>query len=515
METWRSAKETQLPGFHWLRAVRPIGSATTLQRTIHGHSDTVNDIAWSPDGIRLASGSDDQTVRIWEASSGLELMSLKATGAVTELEFSCDGSRLFAACGEVVRVWNPHNGVELEALEGHSSDITALCLSRDATRLVTIASEAAKIWDVPSGEELASLPEEEDIDFERAAIRPDGARFVTTGVSSGALRMWDSDGQAVACFAGHVDDPGGAAWSSDGRLVAVSADNYIIIWDSDTGGLRKCLHHEDLQSSCLAFTKDDRQLVVWNDLEDRLCLVDCDAGSEQLALKGHSGEVTCMAVLKKKRRMITGSDDNSVAVWDLKKGREMFRLLGHSDSVNALAVSADEKLVASASDDGQVRVWNLKKEKEVQSLGHDEEQVKDVSFSPDGQFIATASGDKQLRVWRLESGEVVWERTLEDVACVDWSPDQKFLVAGTKGGIVVHDGATKEELHCLTAYEDIVQQVTFSPDGALLLTRAEYDRHVKLWETATWTESRDLCGHRDSVTAVAYSPHRQRTRDGF
>ncbi|MFM2064854.1 MAG: hypothetical protein RLZZ507_4525, partial [Cyanobacteriota bacterium] len=76
-------------------------------------------------------------------------------------------------------------------------------------------------------------------------------------------------------------------------------------------------------------------------------------------LSGHSGSVNAVAVTADNQRVISGSDDNTVKVWNLQTGEELFTLNGHSDWVQAVAVTADNQRVISGSDDNTVKVWNL------------------------------------------------------------------------------------------------------------------------------------------------------------
>src|SRR5256885_929684 len=97
----------------------------TLRHTLRGHTNVINQIAWSPDGGRLASGADDQTVRLWNAQAGQPLRTLPGhTNGVFSVAWSPDGGRLASGADDrTIRLWDPQTGRQVGILEGHTDDI--------------------------------------------------------------------------------------------------------------------------------------------------------------------------------------------------------------------------------------------------------------------------------------------------------------------------------------------------------------------------------------------------------
>jgi WD40 repeat protein len=123
-------------------------------QTLEGHSDWVRSVAFSHDSTRLASASDDSTVRIWDARSGKSLQTLEGhSGRVWSVAFSHDSTRLASASiDSTVRIWDARSGKSLQTLEGHSDSVYSVAFSHDSTRLASASNDrTVKIWDARSG----------------------------------------------------------------------------------------------------------------------------------------------------------------------------------------------------------------------------------------------------------------------------------------------------------------------------------------------------------------------------
>jgi len=135
---------------------------------LEGHTDWVRSVAFSNDGRQIVSGSDDKSVRVWDASTGEVLNVLEGhTAWVNSVAFSYDGRRIVSGSGDIsVRVWDASTGEVLNVLEGHTAWVNSVAFSYDGRIIVSGSHDkSVRVWDasmgetVPgSGNELVLLP---------------------------------------------------------------------------------------------------------------------------------------------------------------------------------------------------------------------------------------------------------------------------------------------------------------------------------------------------------------------
>jgi len=438
-EVPKEAAGRKLRGFEWYYLDRLCHTETL---TLNGHAANLSSIAFSPAGQRLASGSWDNTVKIWDSATGKELFSLEGhVGPIWSVAFSPDGQRLASAGGgDTVKVWDAATGKELFSFNTHIRQISSVAFSPDGQRLASGSwGNTVKIWDCGTRKELFALKGHSSGVLD-VAFSPDGQRLAS-GSQDNTVKIWDSgSGKELLSLKGHLGQVDSVAFSPDGsRLASAGADKTVRVWDNASG-------------------------------------------KELFPLRGHSGNVTSVAFSPDGQRLASGSDDQTVKIWDSATGAELFALKGHASLVASVAFSPDGKRLASASWDHTAKIWENATGTELFALEGHAKQIYCAAFSPDGQRLASGSWDNTVKVWDCTTGKEVFALKGHSgaVMSVAFSPDGQRLASGSQDKTVkIWDGANGKQLFSLENHVGSVASVAFSSDGKRLAS-ASADKTVKV-----------------------------------
>ena len=361
---------------------------------LNGCVDDVTALAWSPDGSRIATGSDDG-VRVWDAVTGESLFSLEHGSKVRSVAWSSDDGRIATGFGDGVRVWDAVTGENVLSLE-HGHKVWSVAWSPDGSRIATGSFGAAQVWDAVTGKELLSL--ECGHGVKSVAWSPDGSRIVTSSTFDDA-RVWDAvtGKELLSLECGHGVKS--VAWSPDGsRIVTSSTFDDARVWDAVTGKELLSLERGHGVKS-VAWSPDGSRIVGGSTFDD-LRVWDAVTGKELLSL-GYGRGVESVVWSPDGSRIATGSDEG-VRVWDAVTGKELLSLeRGHG--VKSVVWSPDSSRIATGSF-GAARVWDAVTGKELLSLERGR-GVESVAWSPDSRRILTKTRRNEIRIWDVTSGE--------------------------------------------------------------------------------------------------------------
>ena len=488
-------------------------AADTEVVRITGHTDVVQTAAFSSDGLRIVTASEDKTVRIWDTATGLQLMLLSGhTRRVPSAAFSPDGTRIVtASLDKTVRIWDAATGRQIVLLSGHTGGVWSATFSPDGRRIVTASSDkTARVWDVSTGQQIALLTGHADRVWS-AAFSPDGQRIVTASFDKSA-RVWDAGtGKQIMVLSGHTDFVASAKFSPDGqRIVTASLDKTARVWDSVTGQQLMLLsgHTADLMS--VAFSPDGGRIVTAS-LDKSARVWDAATGQQLVVLGGHGGRMTSAAFSPDGGHIITSSYDNIACLWDAVTGQQEMLLTGHTARVWSAAISPDGRRVVTTSLDKTARIWDATTGQQLKLLSGHTNLVASAAFSPDGRRIVTSSNDATARIWDAETGQQIGLITGQArMWSATFSPDGRRVVTASDDMIArIWDAETGRQIEVLSGHTGRVLSAAFAPDGQRIVT-SSLDRTARIWESATGRELMQLTGHEDVVEYASFSPDGRR-----
>ncbi|KAH0579469.1 hypothetical protein H2248_002328 [Termitomyces sp. 'cryptogamus'] len=482
--------------------------AELLQMT--GHTGSVSSVAFSPNGTHIVSGSWDNTICIWDSSTGAELLQLAGhTGPINSVAFSPDGTHIISGSqGTTIHVWDSSTGAEVLQLTGHADGVNSVAFSPDGTHIVSGSwDNTIRVWDSSSAAELLHLTGHTDGVYS-VAFSPDG-KHIVSGSEDNTIHVWDSTtGAELLQLTGHTDGVNSVTFSPDGTyIVSGSWDKTICMWDSSTGAeLLQLTGHTGCVSS-VAFSPDGTHIASGS-LDNNIHVWNSSSAAELLQMTGHTDGVNSVAFSPDGTHIVSGSWDSTICVWDSSTGAELLQLAGHTGPVNSVAFSPDGTHIISGSQGTTIHVWDSSTGAEVLQLTGQTHPVNSVSFSPDGTHIISGSDDNTVHVWNFPTGAEFLQLTghTGPINSVAFSPDGTHIVSGSWDKTIrVWDSSTGAELLQLTGHTGSVNSVAFSPDGTHIVSGSE-DNTIHVWDSSTGAELLQLTGHTDGVNSVTLSP---------
>ncbi|KAF1968780.1 WD40 repeat-like protein [Bimuria novae-zelandiae CBS 107.79] len=478
-------------------------------QTLEGHSDWVGSVAFSHDSTRLASGSADNTVKVWDVGSGDCLQTLKGHRyAVISVAFSHDSTRLASASYDnTVKIWDASSGECLQTLKEHRDWVMSVAFSHDSMRLASVSlDKTIRIWDTGSGACLRTLKGHRD-GVISVAFSHDSARLASASHDC-TVKIWDAgSGACLRTIEGHHDRVISVAFSHDStRLASGSADNTVKVWDVGSGNCLQIIkgHHDRViavafshDSAWLASASGDRTVKVW----------DADSSDCLQIYEGHFGSVMSVVFSRDSTRLASASADNTVKVWDASSGDCLQALERHSDEVISVTFSHDSAWLASGSRDRTVKIWDASSSKCLQTFEGHSGGVTSVAFSHDSARLASGSYQHEVKIWDAGSGDCLqtFKGHFGSVMSVVFSHNSAQLAsAGYDDTVRIWDVSSGDCLQTLYGHRYAVVSVAFSHDS-MRLASASLDKTVKIWDAGSGACLQALEGHSDEVISVAFS----------
>jgi WD40 repeat protein len=516
-----------------------------LRGILRGHSRAVPGVAFSPDGQRLVTWSDDATARMWDAVTGRALYEMKGHGdSVKQAIFSPDGRVLATVAGGTVRLWDVETGKPMDIALVSRRWLLGAAFDPKGTRLLAYGAGGASIvdlrprtgrqlltswvadasfdhkgklavsagrdglvvvWDAATGERLKTLEAHEG-GAHVARFSPDD-RWVVSGGSDGTVRVWHELRESVLLRA-HASTVYSVAFNPDGSRFVTSGAN-VRIWDT----VRKQLVHELRGQTAGAymaeFSRDGRRVITAG-VDGVARIWDAESGHAVAELSGHRAVVASAAVSPDGRRAATASDDSTVRLWDLASLASLVRLQGHEGQIWDVDISADGEWIVTAGDDRTARVWQTRTGKPLALLTGHTARVLHVAFGPDRKWIVTAGGDGKAILWNPRGKLLaVFRGHRGELTSLAVSPDgRRIATGGEDQSVCIWETETHQLLHRFPDRGSEIIELAFSPDGRWL---ASVDlKSTRIWQVERGTEQWSIGNPDLGLGPPAFSPDGKR-----
>lgn len=366
------------------------GKTATIARDL---DDRVHDVAWSPDGNRLALASaNGAAVTIYDLSSGN--VATSATGhldIVDSIAFSPDGKRLVTGSKDgTVSVVDLLNGAAPIVMRAHAINATA-AFSRDGRFLLVTGTGGAIVRKADDFSSVARF-ETTGLEFGDAALSPDGARFAVAA-SDGSVRIVATEtAQPIEALEGDGKAAERVRWSADGAFIAARTSERIVrVWDAATGLTRTVLRGHLLAVNDVRFDPK----VPWRlftAADDGIRAWDVRVTADDIDAREHFGDVFAPIFSADGRRILTSGLDRTTRLWDAVDLRPLGPLLGRFAPADAKAIDKTSRLAAVASREGPITLWDLEALREVGVLSGPSTEVTALGFTRDADRLSAIAG---------------------------------------------------------------------------------------------------------------------------
>ena len=386
--------------------------------TLQKHTGWTNVLAFSSDGKMLASGSVDKTVQLWDTTTGELLATLTGnTSGINALTFSPDGSVLVSGGADgTIRFWNTKTGTSLPPhITGHTASVKAVTFFQESSTLVSVAFNGEiTFWDVKTPHEsIVHTAGHRDL-FTTLAFSPDGTKLTSVGAEGSiifgagfGLASWRPDslirltdvstGSELATLT-DIEVPSNLTFSPDGKTVAFSSHGRISLWNIETGTLFPTALPP---VSALAFSPDGKKLVTGT-AEGDVEMWNAETGAavtSSIALDGFSNTIAPIRslVFSPNSTLLAVAKDEGIYV--LGSNKEIRLKERYHRGARTLLFSPDSTVFIAGLRYGNIELWDLIKGNKLTTLNGHTKEVKMLAFSPNGKTLVSTGIDGTILLW--------------------------------------------------------------------------------------------------------------------
>ncbi|MBX7258066.1 MAG: protein kinase, partial [Candidatus Hydrogenedentes bacterium] len=515
-------------------------------QSIEAHNDAVTCIALSANAKLIASGSEDNTLKLWDSVTTQCVRLFEGhQNTVTRVLISDDERYAISASQDrTIRIWDiPRNGCA-GVFEGHRDSVQCISFCAERQRLLSAGLDGAlRLWDFGKRTCVETM-EGHRTALEACALSADGL-FAVSGGNDRVIMMWDmSVCRPCGTLEGHTDVVSTLAVSQDGkRVLSGSHDRTLRYWDVDTGKCLRVMEGHPGPVRTLAFTPDGLHAVSGG-RDGALRLWELTTGRCLHTFTGHPAEVSGIAVSGDGHTVASASRDHTVATWQLSDIGQPYsaptvicQAVTSEDVVNvgqafdqALrkarkareqgdVLAAARHVREARNQPGQNRApealleWRqlyvrlprgaFRSAWEFTRLSGTGERIKDIRTTPSGRYALALSGENTIAIWDLNEQKVVvdFERDASPVEAICMTDDGQFVLTGG-WDVKLWDARRGVCLRSFERLSDMVNALDFSMDGRFALSAG--NKMIRLWDVDSGQCLSEIVDHPGDITSIRW-----------
>ena len=444
---------------------------------LRGHHWMITALAVSSDGSKLITGTWILEVFIWDLKNEILIDKFNSISPSNVLILTHDDqAAIIGCCDAVIRVWNLKSKKLIKSFEnGHCAYINDLILTKDSKKLISSSNDKSLIvWNYENQEKI-QIFEHENCSF--GLILIEEGKFKNTIFSGNydkIVKVWDLESnklikelkdfpspiQVIKLFPGnekivvacqrsiHVLDLNTFQQintftienmkdplltmnlSLDSKHIFIGMDESIGIWNlNDSKKQEKTLEGLDIELICetMSYNGDE---ILFNQ-KNKIIIWSLSKEKQVACLDGHSDVITAILSLSN-HKVISGSQDKDIRIWDMKESVFIGKLEGHKKTILALAISLDEEILVSSSEDRTIRTWNLAERKQIQVLKTFNDVIMGLCVLNDGSVLF-GGDERKIKLWNREllnreNAAKIMVILRNKIKRIVISPDQKILI---------------------------------------------------------------------------------------
>ncbi|KAJ8589382.1 WD40 repeat-like protein [Rhizopogon salebrosus TDB-379] len=291
--------------------------------------------------------------------------------------------------------------------EGHTRSVYGVVHLPGEQRMMTCSHDGSlRVWNLQTGKQTGNDWRDGESGVNTIALSLDGKKVIS-GSGDAVVRLWDVDmGKVIAKWTGHNSGVVHICWNRDGRWVVSGDDEGTArVWDVESGKTVLVIETGLTQVWAVIYSPDTTMIATGGHKreEEYLKIWDANTGELVANLKGDTGTVYCLAWTADGKTLISGSEDHSIRTWNTTTWQQIAVLTGHTDEVYGIAISLNGRILASTSRDSTARLWNLETGQPIGSPLQHTGAVECPSFSRDGKQLATGCSDSNAYTWDIST----------------------------------------------------------------------------------------------------------------